>query len=171
MIEEIWKTIAGFDGYEVSNIGRVRSTERLVKTSNGIRRFQGRILACVVSKRNYNCVTLSSKDTQRKQLRVGRLVVDAFIRKLMPGEEVNHIDFDSLNDVLQNLEIVSHDKNIKHSVLAGRMSKKLTEQQVREIKKASLAGEKQTIICRSFGVTVSAVNYIANNKIWKHVRV
>ena len=39
MNKEIWKAVKGYEGlYEVSNLGRVKSLERIVERSNGIKR-------------------------------------------------------------------------------------------------------------------------------------
>ena len=40
---EIWKPISGYEGfYEVSNLGRIRSLERIVECSDGRKRKIGR---------------------------------------------------------------------------------------------------------------------------------
>ena len=36
-IQEIWKDIQGYEGlYQISNLGRVKSLERIIVTNNGI---------------------------------------------------------------------------------------------------------------------------------------
>ena len=36
-IQEIWKDIQGYEGlYQISNLGRVKSLERIIITNNGI---------------------------------------------------------------------------------------------------------------------------------------
>ena len=47
MKKEIWKEIEGFEGfYEISNLGRVRSLDRIVyfKNNKGKREYKGKIL-------------------------------------------------------------------------------------------------------------------------------
>lgn len=44
-MEEFWKPIKGYEGYyEISNLGRVKSLERVVPKRHGKRKIGGRIL-------------------------------------------------------------------------------------------------------------------------------
>lgn len=47
-----------------------------------------------------------------------RVIVSAMIgRQLNPGEFVNHIDGNTLNNKQSNLEVVTHQQNVQHAVL------------------------------------------------------
>lgn len=52
---------------------------------------------------------------KRKQVYVHRLMVSTFIRKILPGEVVNHLDGDKLNNRIENLEITTNFLNNKHA--------------------------------------------------------
>jgi hypothetical protein len=66
MRTEVWKSLdgvvyAGFEiiGYEVSNYGRVRSTDRISEMKNGRKRFkQGKIRLTKFNNRGYEMVSL-----------------------------------------------------------------------------------------------------------------
>lgn len=57
-----------------------------------------------------------------KCLSVHRMVAMAFIPNANPEQkkEVNHIDFNRKNNLVTNLEWVTHQENIKHSAINGR---------------------------------------------------
>lgn len=60
---------------------------------------------------------------KRKQFSVHRLVAQYFVHNPNPEEyvEVNHLDFDRLNNNADNLEWCTHLQNIEYSLNAGRM--------------------------------------------------
>lgn len=105
--QEIWRSIQGYEGlYEVSNIGNVRSLDRIVKMKNGANRTTyGKML----SKTSYNStscyegVTLC-KGGICKKYSVHRLVADAFIPNPDDLPEINHKDEDKRNNNADNLE-------------------------------------------------------------------
>ena len=104
-MNEIWKPIEGYDGvYEVSNTGKVRSLDRMVVTEmhpDG-KLVKGKILKNNVS-RKYNRVNLCVGNVRRKH-RVARLVATAFIPNPDNKPQINHIDENTLNDNVENLE-------------------------------------------------------------------
>ena len=103
MNDEIQKDIKNFEGlYEVSNYGRVRN----YKTKT--------IKAVQISDRGYYKSNLS-KNNKQKMCRVHRLVAQAFIPNPDNKSEVNHKDFNKLNNHVDNLEWTSGDENITHS--------------------------------------------------------
>lgn len=109
---ENWKDFEfGEMKYSISSYGRVYG----YGTDN--------ILSGTINADGYHSISLGNKK-YRKSFRVHRLVAEFFI----PNDnrevynEVNHIDFDRKNNHYKNLEWCTHQENIKHSVLAGRMS-------------------------------------------------
>jgi len=85
MADEVWKPIAGWPNYEVSDLGRVRSLPR--------ERARGGILKPQRDSGGYQKVALS-RPGQVRRFRVHKLVAEAFIGPCPPGEEARH-----LNDV------------------------------------------------------------------------
>ena len=113
-MKEIWKPIPNYDGfYEASNLGRVRSIERKVKSIRGIMMtFTGRILK--QSKMNgYLVVCLRKKGTNGTLL-VHQLITMTFLDHKPNGMRVvcDHIDNDKLNNRLENLQIITQRENV-----------------------------------------------------------
>jgi ribosomal protein L36 len=124
MENEIWKDI-NFESwgefYQVSNLGRVRSKDRLesrinTKTNNSYQiKRKGKILVICKEKFGYCKVSLSYKASM-KTMKVHRLMAYSFLG-LPIGDKifVNHIDGDKYNNDIDNLEWVTHQENIIHA--------------------------------------------------------
>jgi len=88
---EQWKTIEGFEAYEVSDLGRVRSVERRVPSSRWIptRRVRARILKPYANHRGYLRIHLF-KNRKSHTFSVHRLVAKAFLPNPLGLPDVNH---------------------------------------------------------------------------------
>lgn len=119
-MKEEWKPITDYeDSHEVSNLGRVRSLNRVVM--GGSRwgahqeRKKGKIIAQFTNRDGYKCVHIK-KNKHQKEFKVHRLVALAFFGEpKTPNMEVNHIDGDKANNTVSNLEWVTHEDNIRHN--------------------------------------------------------
>ena len=108
---EVWKPVVGYVGqYEVSNMGNVRSVDRI---DNYGRHKTGKMLKPIVHRDGYLQVALS-KYCKPKRKGIHNLVMEAFIGVRPQGYEVNHIDEDKTNNKLENLEYVTHQQNVQH---------------------------------------------------------
>ena len=114
---EIWKDVKGYEGYyEVSNIGNVRSVDRMVKHSKGgLRIYKGKTLVPCLSVDGYRLVHLSKLNVSEMK-RVNRLVAEAFIPNPDSLPQVNHLDENKLNNRVDNLEWTTHKENTRYSV-------------------------------------------------------
>lgn len=114
--KEIWKPIKigeiDYTGYyEVSNMGRVRSLDRVQFTKQKVyRKDKGKVLKGGKT-RGYPCVILNKKGSY-KGGRINKLVATAFIREPKKGEHVHHKNGNKLDNRLSNLEIISHRENL-----------------------------------------------------------
>ena len=124
MDEEIWRAIKGFEGlYEVSNLGRVKSLERV--SSLG-RRVNEKILSPGKDKDGYLFVILY-RDGKHITYKSHRLVLSTFNPvENMENLEVNHMDEDKENNNLTNLEWCTRKENCNHGTRNARVSEKLT---------------------------------------------
>lgn len=121
MGDERWLPIAGYEGlYEVSDLGRVRSLDRVTPFRNSQRTLRGKVLKPQQSGRasgvRYLGVFLS-KDGIVRQQKVHRLVALAFMPEgNQDGMEVCHNDGDPYNNRLENLrwDTRSGNHNDKH---------------------------------------------------------
>lgn len=108
---EMWATVVGFPGMEVSSFGNVRSF---------LRRGPSKVLRGVPIPRKTRVSPFGYAQApvringKYKNLFVHTMVAEAFIRPIQTGEVVNHIDRNKLNNRLANLEIVSHKINMYH---------------------------------------------------------
>lgn len=101
--------------YQVSDQGRVRSIERIVRHKDGkVTHHQSRILKQGLSHKGYPVVWPSFAGEKRSFV-VHRLVAKAFIENLFGYEEVNHIDEDKMNNHWGNLEWCTTAYNVEYS--------------------------------------------------------
>lgn len=122
-MKEIWKDIKGYEGmYQVSNLGNVKSLSRLMKI-RGWLLSKEKLLKPRANNYGYTSVVLSDGKTQ-KQLRIHRLVLEAFIPNINELPEVNHINCIRDDNRLSNLEWISKSDNRKHSYACGNRCSK-----------------------------------------------
>lgn len=104
-MEEIWKTIEGFEDYQISNFGRVKSLklkkEKILK--HGFDRY------------GYAIFNLC-KDGKCKTTYIHQLVAISFLNHIKCGYKlvINHKDLNKLNNHIDNLEIVTARYNNSH---------------------------------------------------------
>lgn len=128
MKKEYWKPVVGYENlYEVSNLGRIRSFDRWVKSKNGsIRICRGRILKPGTDKRGYLYVVLC-KNNKQKTYKVHRLVAEAFLPNPDNLPQVNHKDENKQNNNVENLEFCDCKYNINFGTRNEKVSKKLSK--------------------------------------------
>ena len=141
---EIWKDVCGFEGlYQVSNLGKVRSLDRLVNSGIGIGLRKGRVLKPQMTIRGYLQVGLN-KDGKQKLFSVHRLVWTAFNGKRPEGMQVNHIDEDKTNNRLDNLNLMTPKENTNWGTGNERRAKSMINHKSlsKPIIQYNLTGEK-----------------------------
>jgi len=120
--DEFWKTIEGYENYQVSNLGRVKSLERYAKSGNSTYiKVKERILRSGTNPDGYYIVVLCNNG-KTKTKKVHQLVAIYFLNHKPNGVNmvVNHKDFNKQNNNVENLEIITNRENcnkkhIKHS--------------------------------------------------------
>ena len=109
MIEE-WRSIKGYKNYEASNLGRIKSLDRLVNSrGSGKRIVKGKILKPFFDNNGYLMVKPNGKPK-----RIHQLVAIAFLNHTPDGTHkivVDHIDNDRLNNRVDNLQLISNREN------------------------------------------------------------
>lgn len=131
---EIWKCIKGFENYEVSNYGRIKSLNYNKTGKPGI-------LTPIPQSSGYVIVNLCKNGKQDIEY-VHRLVAQTFISNPNNLPEVNHIDEDKSNNNANNLEWCTREYNMNYGTVRERMrksnkGKKRTEETKRKISEAN----------------------------------
>ena len=116
---EIWKYIKGFEGlYQVSNLGRVKSLERIDALGH---RLKEKILKPRLDNRYYQVCLC--KQSIKKNYRVHRLVWEAFNGQIPEGLQVNHINEVKTDNRLSNLNLMTAKENTNWGTRNERISK------------------------------------------------
>lgn len=117
---EIWKDIEGYEGlYQVSNLGRVKSLERVVSRSDGrTQKVSDKIRKSYLDDDGYPRLSLS-REGAKKTVKIHRLVAQAFIYRKAGASEVNHLNGNKQDNSVSNLEWVTSEENIEHSFREG----------------------------------------------------
>lgn len=170
---EQWKDIPGFDGYQVSDCGRIRGVDRTLTDG---RTWQGKILKTHENHRGYVYVTIR-KDGRAAPAQVHRLVLKAFKGPCPTGMEAAHNDGIPNNNNIQNLRWDTRKNNerdkLKHgtALIGERHHKaKLTEPDIRKIRIMRDNGVHQRTIAAVYGVSQGTIGFILRGEHWRHVR-
>lgn len=118
MEKEIWKDIVGYERlYQVSNLGRVKSLDRVSISNNNIK---GKIIS-QYNKEGYKWVRLH-KDGRIKHYAVHRLVAISFLPNPNNYPEVAHKDETRNNNCVSNLQWTTHKENCQMPKFKNRIS-------------------------------------------------
>ena len=123
-MKEIWADIIEFNGcYQISNMGRVRSTDRYVNHwRGGKRKVEGKIKTLTLNFGGYLTVGLCENSRMHTRF-VHRLVAIAFVPNPSNYDHVNHIDENKLNNTPINLEWCTHKYNMNYGTRTERATK------------------------------------------------
>jgi len=171
MLNEEWRSVVGHEGrYEVSNTGRLRSLN--YNKTGHVRELRAGSI-----RRGYPSAEIFNDDGTSRMRTIHSLVAEAFIGQRPGGYTVNHIDGNKRNAAADNLEYCTLSDNRKHAFRVGLQSSKgenhsghkLTESDVRAVRKMLSDGLRQNLIASKFGVNPSVVSYIKSGRNWSHV--
>ena len=99
----------------MSSLGRIKTVDRITKPDkshpNG-QKIKGQIISTKNSSHRYESFIMRP---QNKRLYVHRLVAEYFIGEIPDGYEINHINGDTKDNRVKNLEIVTHKENMRHA--------------------------------------------------------
>lgn len=117
-MEEIWRPVKGFEGYyEVSNMGNVRSIDRIVKRGRFCEKRKSHPLSVVISSgtKGYCFVNLNINGKTYSK-KVHRLVADAFIPNPYNKPCVDHINTIRTDNRAENLKWATYKENANNPI-------------------------------------------------------
>jgi hypothetical protein len=132
-------------------------------------RRRGRILRIAVNDRGRPCVEFWKDGKRRPGIKVHRLVLEVFVGPRPEGLECCHWDGNRKNNRLENLRWDTRASNEADARRHGTALAKLTENDVREIRRRHSRGESKNALAREFGVDPKTIRDAINRKTWASV--
>lgn len=155
MPEEVWRTLAIRADYYISNLGRVKGPRGIINTKPGERGYL-----------RFSLMQGGKKHNIAVHQEVCRAFhPDTYFEGAMALHR-NHIKTDCREE---NLYWGTHQQNMDDRKQAGRISTRLTAEEVQEIRRRHKAGESQGSLGRAFGVTQQYVGKLVKGVTWKDV--
>lgn len=150
-----------------------------VSNTGKVEDMNGKSLKAYVSGAGYQTVWIRSISNPKVCYPrfIHRLVAEAFIPNPDNKLEVNHIDTDKFNCWHGNLEWVTHEENIRHSIDLGHQvvgmdhaNAKWTDDQIREVCKM-LENPDVVLqdIVKKTGVSIKTITHIRFHNGWHHI--
>lgn len=184
MENEIWKPIAGFDGYEVSNYGNVRSYWKKQSGYHGknpprIMPEVQRYLVGQVAVTGYIQYSFTvCKKTRRFYAHAP--VLDAFVGPRPSGYDACHNDSNPSNNYVENLRWDTRKNNMADAIALDHMhgggknharaerngNATLTNQQVLDIRAMCDSGARNVDVAKAFNITEALVWKIKSRYSW-----
>lgn len=173
---EDWRPIAGFPGYQVSNLGRVQSFRK-----NGL---FGTVLKQTRGNRNMRALVTLYLDAKPNYRLVARLVCAAFHGEPpTPQHQAAHIDGNIFDDTSGNLAWKTPKQNCEDRNAHGRTQRGethyaaiLTETQVKDIRKdyaeRKAAGRVYGSVrdlSTAHAVSIGTIEDIIYSRNWRHI--
>ena len=179
---EEWRPIPDWEGlYEVSDLGIVRSVDRIVVRNDGTtRKYPGVILKQKIDRRRGKHDRRSvglSRQGRTQWTTAGRLVLRAFVGPCPEGMECCHANDVQADNRLVNLRWDTHENNILDSLRNGgrcrgerHLHAKMTAGKVRMVRAMRCSGKYAVNeLAKIFGVSWPAMTNILERRAWKHV--
>lgn len=173
MSEERWLPVPGYEFYDVSDLGRVRSWHKTPWNAPGDKRANLPKLRKQVKRKEYMYVMLKETSNSKtlKNFTVHGLVALAFLGIRPDGFQVAHGDGNGQNNNLENLSYKTPKENsadkIRHGTVAvgfGLPHTKLSDEQIRDIREAASGGVKAKDLLTKYPVSISHIFDIISGK-------
>ena len=169
MNTEIWKDIPGYEGsYQASSYGRIKSLSRKVR---GINHYTGSEFSRMIAERilrpgrfckaGHVSVVLGRGSMG---IPVHHLIMRTFVGECSGGLEILHINGDPTDNRLENLRYGTRTENILDVYRQGGRWRKLSVNDVREIRNRLDDGEKGHSIAQHFGVSDTTISSIKTGR-------
>ena len=173
-ISEEWRDIPDFEGYQVSNFGKVRGIDRLRKVNTGLRLTKGQELKQTFNKKGYPEVRLRKNGCHTRL--VHKLVASAFMIKPEGCTQINHLNGVKTDNRLTNLQWVTQSENQLHAYRLGLQPSragerngraKLTDEDVTRFKMLYNEGNSVVEASKMLNISISTARQIIYGRAWK----
>lgn len=125
MSPEIWKDIPGYEGsYQASNLGQIRSLDRVIYREDTKIRLKGRTLKLHINDKGSLVVGLHLEGQSITRL-IHRLILETFIGPSPDGMEIRRRSKGRLDNSLENLCWGTRSENIQDRKRDGRDGSKV----------------------------------------------
>lgn len=162
----IFKPVAGWPEYEISEFGEIKRTQA------GIGTKVGKVLKWTVMTNGYAKVSLC-RNSKRAEYLVHRLVALTFIGAIPKDKEVCHYDGNKLNNSLSNLRIDGRLGNMADQIRHGKTprgqrcgSNKYTPEQILKARELRASGMRNMDVAAALGMRPQHVTNIVARRIW-----
>lgn len=157
-MKEVWENIPNYNGYQVSSLGNIRTYNKITCSKfHGTRHWKNRMIKQKISTNQYgrkDCRVELWNNGKHKTFLVARLVAFTFNKIPLDSElTVNHKDGNSLNNKIENLEIITRKENIQHAYKNNLYSNMIKIKII----------DKNNNITKTFNCLNKANNYINRN--------
>lgn len=123
---EIWKSVSGFDDfYEASNLGNIRSKDRIVKKFSFICKkevnqfYYGKLLKQQTNKLGYKFIHIGING-KKYNIQSGSFILRAFAGEPKQNQVCCHNDGNPSNNLIENLRWGTHKENMEDRKKHGR---------------------------------------------------
>jgi len=163
-IKEVWKKVKNYPKYEVSNLGKIKRNNKILKP--------------IKTQKNYLQINLS-ENGEAKTYFLHRIILKTFVLNLGRKPCVNHIDNNPINNNLNNLEWCTERENRLHCIKQNRQAgqpkgekntnAKLKNKDVIEIRKMKINGISTIRIAKKFNMHRETIRMLLKGMTWKNI--
>lgn len=177
MEHEVWRPVVGWEMYQVSSLGRIRSRHQSQRAKPLAGCPGWRLIRGGRSQGGYRRLVMyrtgAGGSVERRHATFATLVAEAFLGPRPEGMVICHNDGDKVNNAAGNLRYASQADNIRDKWKHGTMpvgeraaGAKLTEEQVLSIRESDTPIAD---LASKFGVKRDTIIRVRTGRGWKHV--